>query len=146
MAILAFQKEVCTLMCPNSVYDLLGAPFVNGGRNYSAGLDCWGLVMQAHYILKGVELPNFDLCAFKFKKVSEKIVQQSMYGKWDKVGGPEKGCLIAIRNHPKYVNHTGICLDDKKFMHTLEKTGVVVEKIDHPLWKNKFHGFYRYAG
>ena len=133
-------------MSLNNIYDLIGIPFVNGGRKPNVGLDCWGLVMQAHYVLNNVELPDFDLNAFKYDEINKEITYQTACGEWNKIQKPEKGCLIAIRNHPKYVNHTGICIDDKKFMHTLENTGVVVEKIDHPLWKNRIYGYYKYAG
>ncbi|MBW8001777.1 MAG: NlpC/P60 family protein [Planctomycetes bacterium] len=126
--------------------NLIGIPFVNKGRDPKLGLDCWGLVIHCYSILKGVQLPDFQICALDSKKVGDEISYQCLYGKWNKVEGPETGCVVVIKNHPKIVNHAGLCIDDKTFIHTLKKTGSVIERIKHPLWSNRIVGYYRYAG
>ncbi len=128
------------------VLDLIGIPFLDKGRDPKKGLDCWGLVRCAYLVLRNVDLPDFQICAYNTREVGKEIDYQCVYGKWNKVGGPETGCIVVIKNHPRIVNHAGTCIDDERFIHTMKKTGSVIERLDHPLWKNRIVGYYSYAG
>lgn len=133
------------LMYPDSIDDLIGVSFLDEGRDYTKGLDCWGLVMAAYYILKGIVLPDYKICAFDAKAVGEKIDSERLFGPWTPIEGPETAALVVIRNDPVIKNHTGICVSNKKFMHAMEKTGVVIEDINSIIWKRRISGYYRYA-
>ena len=50
------------------VHDLIGKPFVSGGRDVEIGMDCWGLVMEI-YMRYGVRLPDFKVDAFAFNAI-----------------------------------------------------------------------------
>lgn len=133
------------LKYPNDIYDLLGVPFIDGGRDYTIGLDCWGCVMIACKILINKDLPDFKICAKDAEKVGKKIEAEQLFGPWTEIGGPESGALVVIRYHPVFKNHTGVCIDDKKFIHALDKTGVVVGSLESIAWKKRIAGYYRYA-
>lgn len=48
---------------PPDVDALLGVPYVEGGRDWRTGLDCWGLAM-ARAALAGAQVPDLgDLCS-----------------------------------------------------------------------------------
>ena len=127
-----------------SIDDLTKIPFADRGRG-NGGVDCWGCTMIAHKILTNKELPDFNVGAFNVGKIFAIINHQDEFGDWERVGGPSRGVILIIKNHPKFVNHTGVCIDDKHFIHSIEKANTVIEKIDHPLWKNRIHGYYRYT-
>ena len=40
------------------------------------------------------------------------------------------------------VQHYGVCLDEKRFIHTLHKPGVIVSKFDHKFFARKIAGYY----
>jgi len=129
----------------SNIFDLIGIPFVDSGRNPKTGLDCWGLVICASEILSDVKMPDFDIGAFCKKVISSKFKEERDSGKWVKLGGPEKGCLVVLRINPGFDHHFGVCIDEKTFIHTMEKTMSIIEKFDHPYWKRKIHGYYRYV-
>jgi cell wall-associated NlpC family hydrolase len=130
--------------------DLIGIPFVDSGRT-KAGYDCWGLCMEVASRYNHM-LPEFNICAeatFKIAAVMESNKELADHGQnpnWIKLETPEPGCLILLTNSIVGVNHAGIYLGDKKFIHTLINIGSHIDRIDSPLWKRRIKGFYRYVG
>ena len=41
--------------------ELVGVPFVDGGRDPGKGLDCWGLVREAYKRITNREMADFDI-------------------------------------------------------------------------------------
>ena len=122
--------------------DLIGVPFADGGRD-KKGLDCYGLASLL-YARQGVLLPDFKVCAYNSELVDDTIGEQRKY--WqriDNAGQLPIPCLVVIRfNHPVLCNHVGVYIGDGRFIHTREKIGVNIDRIDSPAWRRKIEGFY----
>lgn len=59
----------------------------------------------------------------------------------------EPYCLVMFRTHPPFISHIGVVLEDNKhFIHIIENRNVVIERLDHILWKRRLEGFYRFVG
>jgi cell wall-associated NlpC family hydrolase len=126
------------------VTDLIGVPFADGGRGPD-GYDCWGLVCEV-FRRGGIELQDYRECNLScydsngffdiFRKEMSRWVRHE-------VADIPVPAVVAIRfNHPVFVNHVGVYVGDEKFLHTREKTGVCVERIDTPYWRHRIEGFY----
>lgn len=119
--------------------DLIGKPFVDGGRgpdNY----DCWGLCVEI-FKRHGFKLKEYNLCCNDF--VNFDIEYNAENPNWIKQSYPDVQVpsIVAIRFNPSYVSHVGVYIGDDKFMHTREKTGVVIERLAP--WMRRIDGFYK---
>lgn len=125
------------------VDDLVGVPFVNGGRNIEFGLDCWGLVMEV-FKRYGMELPDFKLDAFAFRAIDTLIGEATVSQSWEEVHRPCDGDapLVALmRIHPILITHAGVYIGHNKVIHTMENTNTVISKVG--LLGNHIVGYYR---
>lgn len=122
------------------VTDLIGAPFRDGGRGPDA-YDCWGLVREV-YKRYGVELPDYQGCCYDFVRFYEGFLEERP--RWVRHEPPDIHipAVAAIRFNAPVVNHVGVYVCDGKFLHTREKTGVVLEDIRSPAWRHRLEGFY----
>lgn len=122
------------------VVDLVGAPFADGGRGPDS-YDCWGLVREV-YRRYGVDLPNYTGCCYDFVRFYEGFLEERP--KWTRHEPPDipTPAVVAIRFNAPFVNHVGVYIGDGKFLHTREKTGVVIELIRSPAWRRRIEGFY----
>ena len=60
---------------------------------------------------------------------------------------PCRGMPITMRNDPSLPDteqHLGVYLGAGRFIHSVEKVGSMIVRIDHPIWKNRIAGFYRW--
>ncbi len=62
--------------------DLIGVPFVDGGRSPDTGLDCWGLALEI-YRRAGVALPDFKISAMDAATINAELSANE--GKWKKL-------------------------------------------------------------
>ena len=123
------------------VTDLIGKPFVDGGRGPEA-YDCWGLCVEV-FRRQGVELRDYKLCCHDSAGF-DGLFQEAL-SQWERREEPNipAPSVVAIRfNHPVFINHVGVYIGNGRFLHTREKTGVVVERIDSPCWRDRVEGFY----
>ena len=126
-------------MDARTLNDLVGKPFFDGGRGPGA-FDCWGLTMQAMR-LYGYELPECPISAFDSVLIDIEITIQKR--QWKELPAPVAGCVAVMRfGCSDYVNHVATCIGDGLMLHTREKTGSVVERIDKPVFKSLIQGFY----
>lgn len=119
--------------------DLIGTPFED--------LHCWDLVREV-FRRNGVSLQGYDIGVDECKRIS-KIYAKELNGEhsvWLRLGTPENLCLVAMRQHPKYISHCGICIGGGVFLQSLSNTGVIVTRFNDPMFKNKIEGVYRYVG
>lgn len=126
--------------------DLIGIPFQDGGRDPAVGLDCWGLVMAAMR-KRGKEVPDFKVSCWAVEEI-EGIFTIAVRD-WEPIDGPEEGAVVAIAQDPERpgtVQHFGVCIGDGRFLHAMEKIKSCAPRLDHPFWKNKIRGFYRWTG
>ena len=123
------------------ILNLIGKPFVDGGRGPDA-YDCWGLCVEV-YRCFGIELPDYKICCHDseaFDKLYARDIQTRRRHDWPDVPTP---AVLTIRfNSPKFVNHVGVYIGGGRFLHTREKTGVVIERVDSMYWKHRIEGFY----
>lgn len=121
--------------------DLIGVPFVDGGREKTSGFDCWGLVMEI-YRRNGIELPDYKVACEDASRIHRTVVTQRFA--WVRL---EKElpdlCLVVLRfNTAVMCNHTGVYLGEGRFIHTRSKIGVNIDRIDSPAWRKRIEGFY----
>ncbi len=132
--------------------DLIGVPFLNHGRDPEKGLDCYGLVTEI-YKRQGIKIPEYDAEWNDAEKINGYIEDATASSVWEEIP-PEKieeniPCVLAIRlaAPPGMVNHTGVYIGGRKFIHTRERAGgVCIDCIDGPAWRRIIVGFYKYVG
>jgi len=120
--------------------DLIGKPFRSKGRGLD-NYDCWGLAIEV-LRREGINIPEFDIDAYAYSVVSAKMQEQILDPRWKKLKNPEKNCIIAIKEHPKFVQHVGVYLGYGKFIHA-GANGVEVRRLND--FKKQIRGFYKYV-
>ncbi len=126
-----------------NVSDLIGVPFVDGGRDPETGLDCWGLTM---IVMRrcGLEIPDYKISCFDTSEIGQ-AVRRDLAARWAKASMPEFGVGLVMDLDPRLPGihqHFGVCVSKDKFIHTLKKTGVILTKIADPFWQAKVKGMY----
>lgn len=129
------------------VRDLIGVPFVDLGRDYRTGLDCWGLVMEVHRRM-GNEIQDLAVTScFDTEAAAAQAKRAIEFGLWYRVEVPAFGDVIALETNPNLpgcIDHTGIYIGDGRMLHTIQKHNCVVVRLDDHWYKNKLRGFYRW--
>lgn len=131
------------------VTDLIGAPFVHGGRDVERGVDCFGLLIEMHR-RKGQEIPDFRSPQFHHEiEAALHEHKKTWLCHWEKTGRdpvpltvckPGTSLLIAIRGQ---ACHVGFVHKPGWFVHTWEDTnGVTTERLS--LWKQRILGVYEF--
>ena len=127
--------------------DLVGVPFVEGGRARS-GMDCWGVVLEL-YRRAGIALKDPFTAqspeAIKRQQgqsVTQWIAQE--FDQWDTVTAPDIGHVVAFRDVDGAAVHVGVVVEPGKFLHALRRTGVVIGKLDREPWDTSLIGAYAY--
>lgn len=121
--------------------DLIGIPFLDGGRD-KKGFDCWGLSLEV-FRRFGVGLPDYKIGCIDDSKIDGNINKQRCF--WDRVESLEipVPALVVIRfNSGALCNHTGVYIGAGRFIHTRQKVGVNIDRIDSPAWRKIIEGFY----
>ena len=127
--------------------DLIGIPFLDGGRDYHTGLDCYGLVMEI-YRRNGIVLPEYYAPALESEMVNIAYQGALMTGVWTPapIDNLPELAVMGIHFNSPLVNHTGVYLGNGKFIHTREKIGVCIDSINSPAWRHRIEGYYTYTG
>lgn len=127
------------------VKDLLGVPFVDGGRDIKKGVDCWGLFVEVMRRF-GYQVPDYKVSCFDAESIGG--IYQAGVGAWQRVGAAAPGLAVAMATHeaaPDMIQHFGVAISSRTFIHTLEKTGVIITKFSDPFFSRKIKGFYRWT-
>lgn len=122
-------------------FPLLGVPFVDGGRG-PAGFDCWGLVLEV-FRRCGIELPDYRICCADMTGIDAKVDEER--GAWtrcDEAALPVPALAVMRFNSPVLINHVGTYIGAGRFIHTAEKMGVNIDRVEHPYWRRHIEGFY----
>lgn len=128
----------------------VGIPFKDGGRNPAEGLDCWGLVHVYFLLERGIFLEDYRISAFDSGRIDSQI-KASGKGDWEKllISELRESDVVTFRldrDFPELTTHCGVYLGNGKFMHCMEKTGVVISRIDDIFFKARFSGGFRWTG
>ena len=131
------------------ISDLIGVPFLDSGRDFKKGLDCWGLVMEVYRRI-GVELPDYGKTvpsAYASRSSDVAARDAEATGRWLKVELPDMCDLVAMhtdRRVPTAINHFGVCIGRGKFLHTIKPRNVHIARLDAVEWEHRIVGFYRW--
>jgi cell wall-associated NlpC family hydrolase len=120
------------------VTDLIGVPFIDGGRG-PEGYDCWGLCLEV-FRRCGVALPDYKLCCYDSPGFFSLF--QGALSQWTRCDPPAVPAVVALKLNFPAVNHAGVYVGEGKFLHTRDKTGVVIECLNAPQWRHRIEGFY----
>lgn len=124
--------------------ELIGIPFLNKGRDPKVGLDCWGLIMVAMERY-GLNVPDFKVSCFATPDIHAAFLLA--VGGWKGVDMMREAVIVGMAldpEMPNVVQHFGFATDTHNVLHTLEKTGAVHMRINHPFIKHKIRGFYEW--
>jgi cell wall-associated NlpC family hydrolase len=117
----------------------IGTPYKQHGRSIEEGLDCYGVVILI-YKEQGIKIPDIyypDTDIATNKRIMESLESTIPNKKLDK---PEPYCIIefTVLGEP---SHVGIYIGNNEFIHSSQKTGVVIDKLWR--WEKRIRGFYR---
>ena len=121
--------------------DLLNKPFKSGGRGPEY-YDCLGLLIEL-YRRQNILLEDIDIEVGQEEKASQILSDILSKPTWKQIYEPEVFCLVLIRQHPVFISHLGIYLNEGKFIHA-SYNGVIVERLSDPHYLKRIHGFYKY--
>lgn len=122
--------------------DLIGVPFLDGGRDPAIGLDCYGLVKEV-FKRQGINLPEFHICCEDFTNIDKEIgKQRELWIRCDDKNPPIPSLVVMRFNQAVFCNHTGVYIGNGMFIHTRQKIGVNIEAVDSIIWKRKIEGYY----
>lgn len=119
-----------------SVNDLIGCGFKTHGRTKEEGFDCYGLAIE---VLKrnGITLPDLWYDNSKESDIKERVETLT---KFIKIDNFENLCIIDIETYRNYT-HIGVYVGEGKFVHAIEKYGVIVENVSK--YRHRIKGLYK---
>lgn len=134
-----FLKED-SMFQDKKILSLVGTPFIDGGRG-AEGYDCWGLVREIYHRY-GIELPDYKIACYDIINVTTEIDRNRPLWKKEDSQKLPVPCIVAFKVSAPMVNHVGVYIGDGKFIHTREKAGAVIERLDAPAWRHRIEGYY----
>ncbi|WP_188397650.1 C40 family peptidase [Sporomusa sp. GT1] len=121
------------------VEDLIGLPFIDGGRNPTVGLDCWGLSTEV-FRRYGITLPDYKISCEDASRIHSEVNEQRPW--WRRCEGDIPVPALVVIRFTVYCDHTGVYIGQGRFIHTRKRIGVNIDRIDNPAWANRIEGFY----
>lgn len=122
--------------------DLIGLPFEENGRG-PAFYDCYGLALEVNRRL-GKEIPDYAILVAHIVESIQQEVDKHKH-EFTRVSEPEPGDIVLIRSEPGVGDHFGVIVERGAFLHASARTGDVHRvRLDHPFYKNRIEGIYRY--
>ena len=118
--------------------DLIGVPFVDGGRDPAVGLDCWGLSREI-FRRCGIELPDYKISCEDASRIDKEFKEQKS---WRRCEGEIPVPALVVIRFAVYCDHTGVYIGQGRFIHTRKEIGVNIDRVDSPVWKKCIEGFY----
>jgi|APHig6443718053_1056840.scaffolds.fasta_scaffold11106_3 cell wall-associated NlpC family hydrolase len=104
----------------------IGTPYKYGGSSKS-GVDCSGLVWQVFNEAFGINLKRSSIEILTMVKI---IKEESL----------SPGDLVFFKTSDKEVNHVGIYLGERRFVHSSTSRGVIISGLDEPYYKKHYMG------
>lgn len=123
--------------------DLLGIPFLDGGRDAKKGFDCYGLAMMV-FERYGLEVPEYYAPALDDEAVNSQVEKVKAI-EWVQVEKSSLSvpCLVLMKFNSKLCNHVGVYIGEGKFIHCRNPIGVNIDRIESPAWRRRIVGFYK---
>jgi cell wall-associated NlpC family hydrolase len=128
-----------------SYEDMLNKPYSDFG-NGPDSYNCWGVIREYHR-REGFEIPDLNSVYQQVGLPSEQearaeIIRQCEAG-FDRVEDRRAGDVAQFNVLAGHV-HVGVLIDRFHFLHVILDGTVVVQRLDHPYWQQRFEGFYRW--
>lgn len=123
----------------------IGIPYVDKGRTFK-GCDCFGLVKLFYRNELNIDVPDVAITADKPRRIFANFLNE-ISKNWVEIDKPEKGCVIAMtanEQHPNLVTHFALVIDDKQVIHTLNKIGSHLVRLDDDKIKPFIKGYYKW--
>jgi len=138
--------DLVEFMSTPNLRDLIGIPFLMGGRDPKIGLDCWGLSQE---IMKRYDIvvPDIMETCYDVVKINSHVKDQKSSDNWEEILEPEDGCVVLMaidEKMPNVVQHIAVYIGDGKIIQTLEKVNSFVVKINDSYWRKRIKGFYKW--
>lgn len=127
--------------------NLIGVPFISGGRDPAIGLDCWGLFMLVHRMF-GHDVPDVPVLCTELLQINREARRQ-IAALWLPATEPASGLSVVMatdHNHPDVLQHFGVLIDRRQVIHCIQGAGVVVSRLDLLRGALCVKGFYRWNG
>lgn len=119
--------------------DLVGKSFCTDTYN------CYHLVQDV-FKMYGISLPCFNYDALAYSAINNEIKRQKASTvNWRECTELKVPCVVVIKNHPHFVQHVGAYIGEGLFIHNLPDIGVVIERLNDPVWINRIKGYYEYV-
>ncbi|HWR06300.1 C40 family peptidase [Sporomusa sp.] len=119
--------------------DLIGLPFIDGGRDPAVGLDCWGLSTEV-FRRYGIELPDYKISCEDASRIHSEVEEQR--AGWRRCEQEIPVPALVVIRFTVYCDHTGVYIGQGRFIHTRKGLGVNIDRVDSPAWANRIEGFY----
>lgn len=122
------------------------------GTPYEA-CECWALVRAVLASQAGIDVPAYgDVAAADLAAVARSVRRDAALSPWRQVNKPERLDVVVMTGRESMTDgrsrrapvHVGIIVSDGLMLHTTERTGAVVERLDNPLIAPRILGFYRH--
>lgn len=126
------------------IADLIGVPFCDRGRDPKVGLDCWGLC-RVIYERLGITLPMYHIGCFEPELISQ-VFESEKIALLTQVTNPSFPNFVAMKFNSSVVNHIGIYIGNKQFIHARQGSNVSIESVEHLYWKRAIQGYYEWSG
>lgn len=135
-----------------AIRGLMGLKFVDGGRDpiKDGGVDCWGLAILAANVF-GIMLPDWRgiSCDDGARVGAVMGLEASDESRWLRLDKPEPGAVALFRSvaeHPDLCTHAGVCLDDRRIIHTYREHRAVIARLSNPHLSRICAGVWRWIG
>ena len=128
-------------MIPPELLSLAKVPYLQGGRDPSVGLDCWGFYREARRIL-GLSVPPVHQVSGEEETEAEWMsARQST--EWRRLVLPEPGCLVML-TRPGRPAHCGMVMPDLVTFAHLNRGGFRRDYLDCATFRLAKKEYYRY--
>lgn len=123
--------------------ELLGMDFKIQARGENKKIDCYGVLIY-YYHQFGVELPDY-LYQDDWGENEELVLREyaRFFRRLGQEEKPEIGDMIIIINSKDSASHLGVCLPEKRFVHSYFGIGTKIDHWNESPWKEKLYGFFR---
>lgn len=122
--------------------DLLGMPYQLGARLPGPATDCFGLVVECCRRI-GRAIPD-PFVSSEQPMDAKAWIAERLAG-WVATDQPVAGVVVELRS-PMQPAHIGFLLNETEFLHSMAKTGAVINRVDREPWRGRVVGFYVYVG
>jgi cell wall-associated NlpC family hydrolase len=121
----------------------IGIPFVDRGDNLN-GADCYGIVRLIYKSELNITIPEFNSSCQDTRRIYVDYLRQ-IEEYWEITDETTIGSVICMAydpQHPRIVQHFGISLGNGMMLHTLDKIGSFICKIDD--YRRYIKGIYKW--